>query len=186
MPDPNLQKELTQASKTVGIVHIAMLCEPVILVVVAFMLNSAGLLRTMPEGDSLVSMMRAIFVLLSVVGFAGFFAVWRIMLSPEKIAPNGAAAAKIRSNYVSAQVCLDVIAATPTTFGFVLFVLSGKMLFLVIVAVIGIALMIVFFPRSGDLETMVAAQAAKDNESSLGTIEEWEQYKNEQNEQKEA
>ena len=72
MPDPNLQEELTKASKTTTIVHGAMLCEPVILVVLAFALRQSGLLRTMGEGDPMVGMMRTIFFLLSVAAFAGF------------------------------------------------------------------------------------------------------------------
>jgi hypothetical protein len=186
LPDPNLQQELTQASKTATIVHGAMLCEPVILVVVALVLKSAGVLRTMGGEDSLVGMMRMIFFLLSLAAFGGFFAAWRIMLAPEKMVPRGVAASKIRSNYVSAHVCLDVIATLPTTFGFVLFVLSGNMIFLVAVAVVGVALMIFVFPRPENLASMVAAQMAKADEPSIGTLEEWEQYKKEKDAHKEA
>jgi hypothetical protein len=186
LPDPNLRKELAQANKTAGTIHIAMLCEPVLLVVLAIMLRQAGVLRTMPAGDSLLGAMSTIFVLLSVAGFAGFFAVWRIMFSPNRIAPNGAAASKIRTNYISAQLCLNVLATTPSIFGFVLFVFSGGMIFLVVVAAVGIALMLATFPRPGNLETIVAQQAAKAKESSMETIEEWEQYKSEHNRQKEA
>jgi hypothetical protein len=54
------------------------------------------------------------------------------------------------------------------------------MLFLVFVALVGIVLMIVVFPRPENLASMVSAQMAKPDESSMGTIEEWEQYKNAQ------
>lgn len=186
MPDPNLQEELTQASKTATIVHCAMLCEPVILVVVALVLRNAGVLRTMGEEDSLVGIMRTIFFLLSVLAFGGFIAVWRLMFTPEKMVPRGIAPSKIRTNYVSAHVSLDVIATLPTTFGFVLFVLSGAMTFLVVVALVGIVLMIVVFPRPETLASMVAAQRAKPTESNMETIEEWEKYKKSQDAQKEA
>lgn len=157
MLDPDLQNELRQATTTAVVLHVAMLFEPVVLVVMAVVLGKSSILENAPGLNSDGGSAHALFVGMSALSFGLFFLFRRSMLSPEKLAPEGADAKAVVGNYKRAQIVPNACAVAPSILGLVNFVITGDMTFLFVCAAIGVAMMIMTFPRHETLEAAVEA-----------------------------
>lgn len=152
MLDPILQSELKKANRTVLFLHIAMLGEPFIYVIVALALKQAAGFERTEDSQSVVPLLRSIFLLVSTLVILGIIFLRRLLFSPERLVPAGADVEKIAMVYSRAQLVVDALAAVPATLGFVLFLLGGSMEFLVVLSAVSIAMLVFLFPRYETLE----------------------------------
>ena len=155
--DPDLQNALRRAIKPAVILHVAMLSEPVILVVVGVVLGQLGIFGNTHGLKSDIGFMHMIFIGTSALSFGFSFFFRRSMLSREKLIPSGADAMVVVGNYNRAQAVSNVCAVMPAPLGLVDFMMTGELTLLVVCAAIGVAMMMMTFPR---LETLEAAAEA--------------------------
>lgn len=158
MLEPDLQKELKNASRGVLFVHVAMLSEPIIYVIVAFVLRDAAQFEGLDSAREAATAIQSAFILVSVLTIPTIVFLRRILLAPERLIPVGAGTERIGALYMRSQVIIDALAAVPATLGFVLFLIYGNMGMLVLFSLGSIVLLVAVFPRYEILETAVMAR----------------------------
>lgn len=161
MLDPILQGELKKANRTVVFLHIAVLCEPFIYVIVALALKQAGGFEGMEDSESVVPLLRSVFLLVSALAVLGIFLLRRLLFSRERLIPAEADAGKISAAYSRAQMVVDALAVVPATLGFVLFLLGGSMEVFVALSVVSIAVLVFLFPRYETLEEAAVSRTLR-------------------------
>ena len=161
MLDPQFQEELKNANKTVLILHVSMMSEPLVYVIVAFVLRGVSNFKGLEEFQSSLPLIRSIFVLLSVPVIPAIAVLRRRLFSPDRMVPGGADTRKMAMVYSRAQVVVDALAVVPATFGFVLFLIGGGMDYLVVLSAGSIAMLIFLFPRRETLERAVMARVLR-------------------------
>lgn len=158
MLDPELRQELLNTNKTVSVMHLSMLVEPVVYVLVAFLLKSAADFQGLERSQDFIPAVRSIFLIISVLAIPAVVSLRRFLFSPERIAPADADVEKIAMRYSRSQLIIDAVAAVPATLGFVLFLLGGKMDLLFVLSAVSIAIMVLIFPRYETLEQAAIAR----------------------------
>ena len=158
MLDPDLQKELKNAIKTAVVLHVAMVCEPVMYVIVALVLRQAGFDRGMAGQQPVVALMRSAFIVISVAVIPAIVFLRRALYTPQRIAPSGADTQRIGMLCSRAQLIIDAVAVVPVTLGFVFFLVDGSMGLLTALSVVSLVILAMIFPRYEMVEVAVMAR----------------------------
>ncbi len=158
MLDPILQSELRKANRTVLLLHISLLAEPFIYVIVALALKQAAGFEGMEGSQSVIPLLRSIFLLVSALVVLSVIFLRRVLFAPERLVPAGADVEKIAMGYSRAQTIVDALATVPATLGFVLFVLGDSLEFLVVLSAVSIAMLVFLFPRYETLEGVAVSR----------------------------
>ncbi len=141
--------------------HLAMLFEPILFVAVALILTENGSFEDAEPAWPVTSLIHSAFIGISIAAFASAVMVWRALLSPEKLIPDGGDTMQFRMSYTRAQMISNALALAPPTLGLVVFFVSGSIGFLMGTAAVSLAVMIYTFPRYEALEAMVLSRISQ-------------------------
>ena len=158
MLDPDLQKELKNAIKTAVVLHVAMVCEPVMYVIVALVLRRTGFDRGMVGQQPVVALMRSAFIVISVAVIPAIVFLRRALYTPQRVVPRGADAQRIGMLCSRAQLIIDAVAVVPVTLGFVFFLVNGSMDLLIALSIVSLVILAMVFPRYEMVEGAVIAR----------------------------